>query len=268
MTNRPLLLATLEGYAVEGGFDHPFQPATCFSPTVALGRHAGPGLADGLWSDYEVVLDLAAQLGLDGVRLGVEWARVEPHRGEVDVAALDRYAGVVRHARSQGLHVTLALVDAAWPAWLGLEAWLLPWVVPHVLRHAQRVVEHLGADVQGVIAFARANELVERGYLEATMPPWRRGALADARSAEAQIEQITRLLVDDHVVGPLMVRHAMTLDLESDALRVARADARLDEVHLRSLVKGAGPTSAASGLLVKHHGQWAIGPAAAVLDAR
>ena len=63
---------TLEGYAVEGGLDGPYQPATCYRPTIALGRHAGPGDAEDLWSEYEEVLDLAATLGVDGVRLSVE----------------------------------------------------------------------------------------------------------------------------------------------------------------------------------------------------
>ena len=107
MERRPRRYVTLEGYAVEGGFDGPYQPATCYVPTIALGRHVGPGDADDLWHDYERVLDLVPALGFDGVRLNVEWARVEPRRGEVDDAALERYAEVARYATSLGLGVTV-----------------------------------------------------------------------------------------------------------------------------------------------------------------
>ncbi len=62
MNGRPRVLVTLEGYAVEGGFDRPFEPATCYAPTIALGRHAGPGRADNLWRDYEAVLDFVPGL--------------------------------------------------------------------------------------------------------------------------------------------------------------------------------------------------------------
>jgi beta-glucosidase/6-phospho-beta-glucosidase/beta-galactosidase len=267
VTVRPLLLATLEGYAVEGGFDRPYQPATCYSPTIALGRHAGPGVADGLWTDYEQVLDLAGGLGLDGVRLTVEWPRVEPHRGSVDNEALDRYAQVLGYAASLGLRVTIVLVDGVWPAWLGLEAWLLPWVVPHVVSHARRVVNHLGAHVGGVAIFASPGELARRGYLEGSLPPWRHGQSADAQRALAQIEEIVRLLEADPIVGPKIVRDAVTIDLGSDALAEVRNAPRYAEVYVRSLVRGTGPTAARSGLLVKHNGEWTAGAAPEVLEA-
>ncbi|HEV2426880.1 MAG TPA: hypothetical protein VGS61_01535, partial [Acidimicrobiales bacterium] len=155
------VLATLEGYSVEGGLDVAGGPATCFAPTIALGRHPGPGDAAGLWRGYEEVVDAAAGHGVTGIALGVEWARVEPHRGAVDAAALARYAAVAERARSLGVDVTVTLVDAAWPAWLGLEAWLLPWVVPHYLEHAARVAAALpGARL---VAFADPRGLVDRG---------------------------------------------------------------------------------------------------------
>jgi beta-glucosidase/6-phospho-beta-glucosidase/beta-galactosidase len=261
VTNRPLVLATLEGYCVEGGFDRAHEPATCYSPTIALGRHAGPGAADNLWSDYELVLDLAAGLGLDGVRLGLEWARIEPRRGVVDEGALDRYREVALHARSLGLVVTVTLIDAAWPSWLGLEAWLLPWVAPHVISHARRVVDYLGAAASGVLVFADADALVRGGYLDGSAPPWRRGALDDAASARAQIEAILHVLGEDPQVGPKLVHATRTiaLDLAPEQIVVERSRAvDCAEIYVRSLVKGAGPTSAPAGLLVQRAGQWSV----------
>ena len=73
--DRPRRYVTLEGYAVEGGLDGPYQPSTCYRPTIALGRHAGPGDADDLWRDYERVLDLVADARIRRRALSVEWAR-------------------------------------------------------------------------------------------------------------------------------------------------------------------------------------------------
>ncbi len=118
---------TLEGYAVEGGFDGPGEPATCYSPTIALKRQVGPGGADDLWREYETVLDFVPEMGFDGVRLTIEWARIEPRAGEVDDCGpravprgrsprpLDRSGrhdridrrGVARLARSGSLAVAL-----------------------------------------------------------------------------------------------------------------------------------------------------------------
>jgi beta-glucosidase/6-phospho-beta-glucosidase/beta-galactosidase len=267
--NQPRLLVTLEGYAVEGGFDRAYEPATCYSPTIALGRHRGPGDADGLWSDYEAVLDLVAQMGLAGVALTLEWARIEPRRHRVDEAALDRYARAVAHARSLGLAVTVVLVDAAWPAWLGLEAWLLPWVVPDVLEHAKRVAHHLGPDLTGIVPFANPERLVAGGYLHASGPPWRRGAREDAASADAQISAIVAGLAQDPQVGALLVKStSLSLELSPERILEFRsANRAVDEVHVRSLLAGHGPSACARGLLVREANEWRVSAPSELLEA-
>jgi hypothetical protein len=259
---------TLEGYAVEGGLDGPYQPATCYRPTIALGRHPGPGDAEDLWREYERVLDLAATLGVDGVRLSVEWARVEPRRGEIDTAALERYAQVARYAASLGLGVTAVIVDAAWPAWLGLEAWLLPWVVPHVIEQARRVVATLDS-LSGVVVFASADELVTGGFIESSSPPWRRAARGDAMFARKQIDLIVATLAADPFIGPKIVDSTRTVSLARPPIDIAASlrDADdVDEVYLRSLVKGRGPTQSPVGLLVKGEGGWRVDASEELLE--
>lgn len=260
MTSRPRLFVTLEGYAVEGGFDQVGGPATCYSPAIALGWHQGPGAADDLWHDYERVLDFVPGLGFDGVRLTVEWTRIEPRADEIDTAALSRYLDVVRHARSLGLDVTVTLIDAVWPAWLGQEAWLLPWAMPYVLAHGRRVVEHLGDDITGVQIFAQPDELVANGYLRGSAPPWRRSALLDASFANAQIGRIVEQLHDDDLVGPKLVASSsvLTLDLAPEDLTAARNSSEDSELYVRSLVRGTGPSGVSAGLLVQHANQWRV----------
>lgn len=261
---------TLEGYAVEGGFDRPYEPATNYSPTIALGRHAGPGDAEGLWDDYEKVMDLAASMGLAGVRLTLEWARIEPRRGRVDTGALDRYANVVRHARRLGLDVTVVLFDAAWPSWLGLEAWLLPWVVPHVLAHARRVVGHISGDVTGLVVFANPALLVEGGFLRGEGPPWRSREVEDARAAKGQIERIVGELETDDAVAALLVGSSAEVSLELSATQIAAFRDRatdLDEVYARSLVRGRGPSAVARGLLTREGDEWRVCASDELLEA-
>lgn len=269
MTGRARLFVTLEGYAVEGGFDQAGGPATCYSPTIALGRHSGPGAAADLWQHYESVLDFVPELGFDGIRLSVEWARIEPRADEINDAALSRYLDVVRHARSLGLDVTVALIDAAWPAWLGQEAWLLPWVVPYVLAHGRRVAEYFGDHATGMLAFAQPHELVASGYLSASAPPWRRSALNDAAFAHAQIERILDGFREDEEVGAKLVPSSavVTLDVAPDDLLSARSSFPDSELYVRSLVRGAGPTSVAAGLLVRHGDQWRVSASEELLSA-
>jgi beta-glucosidase/6-phospho-beta-glucosidase/beta-galactosidase len=260
---RPRRYVTLEGYAVEGGLDGPYQPSTCYRPTIALGRHVGPGDADGLWADYEQVLDLVPAMGFDGVRLNVEWARTEPHRDAFDDAAFERYDDVARHAQSLGLGVTVVVVDAAWPAWLGLEAWLLPWVVPRVLAQARRVAQ--SPAVTGVVVFADATSLVN-GFLDSSAPPWRRGAREDAEMARSQIDAIVTRLREDPVVGPKVVASSASVRVDQPTEQIRTAlEVQRDELYVRSLVRGHGP-SASAGLLVKDGGRWRVDASQELLE--
>ena len=214
--------ATLDGYAVEGGFDTD-ELTTCWSPTVALGQVAGPGVAADLWSPggYEAALEGAAGLGLDGVRITLEWARLEPRAGQPDEAALARYLEVIAAAQAAGLAVAVALLDGTWPLWAGAEAWLLGWVRPYFVAHAARVADALPAGV-GVVAALRPTWLVRAGYLTGEAPPWRRRARADAATAAGSL--------------------AATLD-EARGLAALRAHP-VDDGRVRtdrSLVTGSGP---------------------------
>jgi beta-glucosidase/6-phospho-beta-glucosidase/beta-galactosidase len=252
---RPRRYVTLEGYAVEGGFDGPYQPSTCFRPTIALGRHHGPGEADELWRDYEQVLDLVPGLGFDGVRLNFEWSRIEPHRDEFDDTAFERYDDVARYAQTLGLGVTAVVVDAAWPAWLGLEAWLLPWVVPRVLAQARRVAQ--SPAVTGLVVFADPTSLVN-GFLDSSAPPWRRGARVDAEMARSQVDAIIATLRQDPIVGPKIVARTQSVRVDQSLEQIKGALASdSDELFVRSLLRGHGP-SASAGLLVKETDRWRV----------
>jgi beta-glucosidase/6-phospho-beta-glucosidase/beta-galactosidase len=242
---------------------------TCYAPTIGLGRHVGPGAADDLWNDYEEVLKFVPILGFAGVRLTVEWARVEPRQGHQDEEAVRRYHDVIRYARSLGLDVTIALVDAVWPSWLGQEAWLLPWVVPHVIAHATRLVETFADDVTGVVAFTQPRELVSRGFLAGTAPPWRRSALTDASFANAQIEGLLDALGANVVVGPRLVRSSAvtSLDAAPENIVEARRSLDVDEIYVRSLLRGSGPTSTGAGLLALHGDEWRVNAPEELLSA-
>ncbi len=252
MSTKPRLLASLSAYACEGGLDGRYEPATCYRPTIALGRHPGPGRAQELWENYEVVLDLASDLGLEGVCLEVSWARLEPRRDQRDLAALSRYAEVIAHARRRDLWVTVAAIDAAWPAWLGLEAWLMPWVTPVALAYVEWIATSLDADALRVFA---SRDLLTRGFLEDRAgPPWRRGADDDAACASANLDLIERAALE-----LARVRVVSARSVELDEVDEFAEDLRgVDEVHLKSLVRGTGPLASRRGILARRGHEWVV----------
>lgn len=253
MSRPPRTLASLSAYACEGGLDGRYQPATCYSPVIALERRRGPGDAEGLWRDYEVVLDLASELRLTGVCLEVSWARLEPRRGQRDETALSRYGDVIAHARRRGLFVGVAAIDAAWPAWLGQEAWLMPWVVPVAVDYVSWLARGLTADSWSIFA---AREELTRGFLDADAgPPWRRGAREDARSASDNLDAIAELVASSNAVPFVSSVNVALDDLTHTIIPVVEG---VDEVHVRSLVRGAGPLSSTRGVLARRGTEWVL----------
>jgi hypothetical protein len=250
MSTSPRTVVSVSAYACEGGLDGRYEPATCYSPTIALGRHPGPGAGEGLWENYEDVLDLAADVGVTGLCLEVSWARLEPRRGERDESALDRYQAVIAHARRRGMWVSVAAIDAAWPAWLGLEAWLMPWVTPVAIDYVNWLSSTLKADALNVFA---TREHLTQGFLDdAAGPPWRRGAADDAVSAAKNLDDIERAVREGSSLD--VVTH-VNLDLDDADDGV---DYVVDEVHLRSLVRGTGPLCASRGLVARRGDQWVV----------
>jgi len=261
VSERPLRLATIDGYAVEGGFDHGDAPATCYSAAIQLGHIEGPKSEENLFTQLGPVISLVPEIGLDGIALTVEWARLEPRVDQVNEAAYETYAEALRHARSLGLFCSVVLVDSAWPSWLGPEAWLLPWTFERLTTHARRVRERLDGLVDNVVPFAHAEELVRGGFNDGSRPPWRRRATADGAAARDQLERLVRRCADDNVLGPLARRRIRELPVTgpASALATTLASVRgVDDIHLRSLVRGSGPTASAAGMVAWREERWQV----------
>ena len=104
--------------------------------------------------------------------------------------------------------------------------------------------------------------MVRDGFLLAAAPPWRRGAGMDALCAEKQLRDI------DLALGALESWRGRTVTnfreiplVDSTTAMTALVDnaASASEIHVRSLVRGSGPTASAAGLLVREGSSWRLG---------
>ena len=90
---------------------------------------AGEGIR--FWSNYAEHIELAASLGLNAFRMGIEWARCQPSVSTVptepppwDETALDHYADMVELVIDRGMQPIITLHHFTHPLWLGLDIWL------------------------------------------------------------------------------------------------------------------------------------------------
>jgi beta-glucosidase len=83
------------------------------------------------WTDYGKHVELAASLGLNAFRFGIEWARCQPSAATEpteppawDGAALDHYADMVEAVIDHGMQPIVTLHHFTHPLWLGTDVWL------------------------------------------------------------------------------------------------------------------------------------------------
>ncbi|MCP3733440.1 family 1 glycosylhydrolase [Sphingomonas sp. RP10(2022)] len=69
---------------------------------------------------YTEDLDIAASLGLNCYRFGIEWARIEPAPGMFSVAALDHYVRVLEACHARGLLPIVTFNHFTVPLWFAM----------------------------------------------------------------------------------------------------------------------------------------------------
>ncbi len=168
------------GYQVEGGFNGDGEPHNNWSGWEATGKVARSGLACDFWRRPTEALDRAAAIGCNAFRLSVEWARLEPRPGELDHAALERYAEILALCAERGMEPMVTLHHFAHPGWLGEEFWLRPGSPDVFARHVARIVPALSAHCRRWVTINEPNIVMLMGWIEGACPPGRRMAVSDA----------------------------------------------------------------------------------------
>ncbi len=169
----------MSGYQVEGGFNGPGEPANNWCWWERAGRVEPSGIAVDFWNRAEEYLDLAAGMGCDMVRLGIEWARVEPAEGQIDAEALARYAAIVDACTERGMAPLVTLHHFTHPAWLGEDFWLRPDSAERFATWAEIVVDMMAPRCRHWVTLNEINIVSMGSYLFGVMPPGRRGAVGD-----------------------------------------------------------------------------------------
>ena len=91
------------------------------------------------WYNFETVDIKNAQfMGCNAFRLSLDWARIEPKKGQFNAKALDRYVSMVSALKARGIEPVLTLVHFALPNWT------CGWEDHETMRHDfQRFVQYV-----------------------------------------------------------------------------------------------------------------------------
>jgi len=133
------------------------------------------GAACNWWEDAEADFDRAARLGLNALRLSVEWSRVEPRPGTFEDAALVRYAEMLQGLRARGIEPMVTLHHFSNPLWLAEQGgWENRETVALFARFVRQTVERLGEYCDLWCTINEPNIYSYMGYVEGTFPPGKR----------------------------------------------------------------------------------------------
>ncbi len=189
-------------------------------------------LACNWWQDAESDFDRAATLGVNALRLSVEWSRVEPLPGKFDDAALERYVEMLRGLRARGIEPMVTLHHFSDPRWLDERGgWEDKETVPLFARFVRRVVEALSPHCDLWCTINEPNVYGYMGYIEGVFPPGK----SDVGTAMA-------------VIRNLLVGHAAAYH----TIHELQPDARVGLAHNMRVFDPANPKS----LFDRRAAQW------------
>jgi beta-glucosidase len=128
------------------------------------------------WSNFDKDLAAVKKLGVNHFRFGVEWARVEPRKGEINQAALHQYAEMAHRCREAGVEPIITLWHFTFPEWLytgdkSKANFLNPDVRSAWQAHVRRVVQATKGDVRIYVPQNEPNGALQLGWIAAHWPP-------------------------------------------------------------------------------------------------
>lgn len=156
---------------------------------------------------YDEDFALAARLGFNSYRLGVEWARIEPSEGHFSNAELDHYARMLESCRAHGLRPIVTLNHFTTPLWFAQRGGFEVADSPQLFaRYCRKVAERLGGLMHMATTFNEANIrlLVDMMPGYAATAPRVKAAVAEAGRRTGSPKFSRLAYADADVAGPLM----------------------------------------------------------------
>ncbi len=150
------------------------------------------GFACDWWRNAEKDFDLAQALGVNALRLSVEWSRIEPKEGQWDESALARYRQMLKALQSRNIRPFVTLHHFTNPQWFeAKQGFANPESVKLFQRFTQRVIGSLGDLCRDWVTFNEPNVYVSLGYFLGDFPPGKKGRIL-------QVAQVTKNLCLAH----------------------------------------------------------------------
>ena len=205
---------------------------------------------------YAEDIALAARLGFNCYRFGIEWARIEPREGWFSNAELDHYARVLETCLIHGLKPVVTFNHFTTPIWFAARGGFeVPDSVDLFARYCLKAAEHLGGLMHLATTFNEANIQLLLQVMPGTsaaLPAARAMVAAAARATNSP--RFSRLAyADPDVVTPLMqAAHRKAYE----AIKSVRPQLPVGLTLTTQDIQPVGPGSLADRYRERLYGEW------------
>ncbi|MBQ1290703.1 MAG: family 1 glycosylhydrolase [Lachnospiraceae bacterium] len=118
------------------------------------------------YNRYEDDIRMLAEAGLNAYRFSIEWARIEPEKGQFDEKEIEHYRSVIRCCRKYGVTPIVTMMHFTSPVWLIREGgWEAESTVEYFRRYCAYVAEKLGDEMEYIVTINEANMGLQVGAL-------------------------------------------------------------------------------------------------------
>jgi beta-glucosidase len=137
------------------------------------GRLPKSGAAADHYNQFNEDFGIAESIGLNAMRIGIEWARIEPRERQIDQSAIKHYREVLRSMEHHHLTPVVTLFHNTLPDWV-LQKGGVMWsgFTGAFARFAELMVHEFGSEVKYWITINEPEMYARLPYLKGLRPPF------------------------------------------------------------------------------------------------
>jgi len=124
------------------------------------------------WNNTEKDFDLATSVGINALKMSIEWSRVEVSDGEWDTKAIERYREIIVALKDRGIEPVVGLHHFSSPIWfIRMGGWESQKSVYYFSRYARKIIEEFGDLVNLWWTINEPSAYAYVGYGNGSFPP-------------------------------------------------------------------------------------------------
>lgn len=205
---------------------------------------------------YAEDIALAAKLGFNAHRFGIEWARIEPEPGRFSEAELDHYLRILEECHKHGLAPVVTYSHWTVPRWFAAKGGFEHPDSPQIFaRFAEKATAKLGSMISAASTFNEANiarVIQARPELKAIEPLVR--AMLSACAKASGSDRFASVLFADLAKSEANQVHAHELAFQ--AIKAGPGDFPVGVTISMQDVQGVGPDNKAAAYEEAIYGPW------------